>query len=105
MAFGNILEAVLAARPPGSPPFSPAENLQLYVSEAILPTMIHSSSAPPMPPDGHKSHFNHLAIQAEDYRSRFVKIVAPKDKKYFDSLVLGCKPQYLFFKYRFSEPL
>ena len=94
MPFGSVLENVLAARPPGSSPLSPTENLRLYLSEAVLPTMIHGSSAPPMPPDGHKAHLNHLAIQAEDYRSRFVKIVVPKDKNHFDDLVSECKPRY-----------
>lgn len=90
--FRQILEAVLSTSPDEAASLSPPENLRLYVSEAILPTMIHGSSATPMPPDGHKAHLNRLFIQAEEYRSRFVKIVAPKDKKQFDVLVLECKP-------------
>ncbi|KAF8587567.1 hypothetical protein K439DRAFT_1407360 [Ramaria rubella] len=69
-------------------PLSAADNLKFYLAEAQLPSMIPGSTAPPMPPEGHKAHLNYLSVRPEDYRSRFAKIVAPKEEGIFDNAVL-----------------
>ena len=93
MPFGSTLEALFSSpQRRGLPqPLSPFDNLRLYLSESGLPPMIHGSCAPPMPPDGHKTHLNRLAIQPEEYRTRFTKVVAPKSKGVFDKAVLSCE--------------
>ncbi|KAF5391435.1 hypothetical protein D9757_001914 [Collybiopsis confluens] len=44
------------------------DNLKCYVREAVLPRMINDRFAPPMPPDGHKSHLNNLTVRPESWR-------------------------------------
>ncbi|KAI0798054.1 hypothetical protein C8Q75DRAFT_740501 [Abortiporus biennis] len=44
-------------------------NLSLYIENAILPHMPLGPAAPQMPPDGHKSHLNILAVRPENWRS------------------------------------
>ncbi|OSD01609.1 hypothetical protein PYCCODRAFT_488736 [Trametes coccinea BRFM310] len=43
-------------------------NLRAYAQAAKLPTMELSQSAPALPPTGHRSHANALAIEWDDYR-------------------------------------
>jgi hypothetical protein len=94
MPLGSTLEAMFSPRKSHPQPLSPTDNLKLYLSATVLPPMVHASSAPPVPPEGHKAHLNHLSIKPEDYRSHFVKIVAPKSKGLFDKAVLSCKQPY-----------
>ncbi|KAE9387498.1 hypothetical protein BT96DRAFT_484276 [Gymnopus androsaceus JB14] len=44
------------------------DNLKSYVREAALPRMTNDRFAPPMPPDGHKSHQNTLKVRPESWR-------------------------------------
>ncbi len=44
------------------------DNLRCYVREAVLPLMLCDPSTPEMPPEGHKSHLNHLKIRSESWR-------------------------------------
>ncbi|KAG5221656.1 Microtubule associated protein [Salix suchowensis] len=44
------------------------DNLRCYVRDAGLPPMLCDPSTPEMPPEGHKSHLNHLKIRLESWR-------------------------------------
>ncbi|KAF8510418.1 hypothetical protein BU17DRAFT_98130 [Hysterangium stoloniferum] len=55
-----------------------SDNLSKYLSEAVLPPMIHGSSAPPVIPGKHKAHANHLQIQPEKHRKWFTTIIPSK---------------------------
>ncbi|KAI0361992.1 hypothetical protein OH77DRAFT_1388422 [Trametes cingulata] len=43
-------------------------DLRAYADSAVLPKMELSASLPPLPPPGHRSHANRLAIESELYR-------------------------------------
>ncbi|KIY50881.1 hypothetical protein FISHEDRAFT_71192 [Fistulina hepatica ATCC 64428] len=47
------------------------EDLRSYLRTSALPQLLLDRSAPELPPPGHKSHSNALAVRAEAYRDHF----------------------------------
>ncbi|KAF9267773.1 hypothetical protein L218DRAFT_954968 [Marasmius fiardii PR-910] len=63
------------------------DNLREYLQEAILPNMLHDPNAPPMPPEGHKSHLNKLKVRPESWR-RLESMYFLPDECQFSTAVL-----------------
>ncbi|KAJ3817340.1 hypothetical protein F5880DRAFT_1626345 [Lentinula raphanica] len=79
-------------------------NLKRYVQAALLPRMINGRDAPPMPPEGHRSHRNNLAVRPETWRR--LENIYSLDNFDFENVVSSCKCQFsridMFFPF---EPL
>lgn len=65
------------------------DNLRLYISQAVLPQMLLGPDAPPVPPDGHKSHRNHLTVRLESYRN--LENIYQMLDNVFRKIVLDCE--------------
>jgi hypothetical protein len=68
--------------------FRGADNLRCYLREAVLPVMVCDAKAPSIPPEGHKSHLNHLKVKPERWRR--LENIQPLECTIMDKWVTDC---------------
>lgn len=72
-----------------------SHNMGQYLSEASLPQIRLAHTAPPMPPENHKSHRNFLSVRPA--RDRRLEQMYRLNDTYLEEDTMSCEhPRYIF---------